>query len=202
MRSGLDYNNFYISENVHLIMGRHLEADAGGSGNGSTKKGIAPVYADRALRQGRRTGDLASRLGFLVYRGLPPIKEGEDAIYECAQGVMIDVDYGHYPYVTSSNVFPGCQHKIDKTVGVFKARPRKCYWNDIRELDYAMGVAQPDEVVMTKVDILKDREFAVITRDGKELIFTNVNDYIIFMKEQYPKLKYVSNSPQGELEKI
>jgi adenylosuccinate synthase len=185
--------DLYISHNVHLITGSHVVKDADGSGNGSTKRGIAPVYADRALRQGVRVQNNTLQLeglngstGWKGYSGLPPIKRNEeDVIFESAQGLMIDVDYGCYPYVTSSSVFPGSQHKIDRTVGVFKAytsrvgdgppnrklipeltkrgdefgtttgRERKCYWNDLAELDYAMDIVRPDELVMTKVDILR-----------------------------------------------
>jgi adenylosuccinate synthase len=57
------------------------------------------------------------------------IDNGEDLIVEGAQGVLLDVDHGTYPYVTSSNPSAGgaCTGlgigptKIDEVVGVIKA---------------------------------------------------------------------------------
>ena len=57
------------------------------------------------------------------------MKAGKDILYEGAQGTMLDVDHGSYPYVTSSNACAGgvCTGlgigptKIDGTLGVIKA---------------------------------------------------------------------------------
>lgn len=57
------------------------------------------------------------------------IKEGKKIIMEGAQGTMLDVDHGTYPFVTSSNPISGgaCvgagigPQKIDKVIGVTKA---------------------------------------------------------------------------------
>ena len=56
--------NLKISERAHVIMPYHLLMDNGlGAGQGklaagSTGRGIAPVYADKAYRHGIRVGDL------------------------------------------------------------------------------------------------------------------------------------------------
>jgi len=57
------------------------------------------------------------------------MKRGESILFEGAQGTFLDVDYGTYPYVTSSNSTAGgaCTgagigpSKIDKVLGVVKA---------------------------------------------------------------------------------
>ena len=57
------------------------------------------------------------------------LKKGKFVLYEGAQGTLLDVDFGTYPYVTSSNstvggVFTGLgigPDKIDKILGVTKA---------------------------------------------------------------------------------
>ncbi|RKY52427.1 MAG: adenylosuccinate synthase [Candidatus Neomarinimicrobiota bacterium] len=57
------------------------------------------------------------------------IGEGKNIILEGAQGTLLDIDHGTYPYVTSSNTISGnicCglgipPGKIDKIIGVFKA---------------------------------------------------------------------------------
>lgn len=57
------------------------------------------------------------------------IKEGKSVLFEGAQGAMLDIDFGTYPFVTSSNTSSGgcCTGtgvpptKIDKIIGVCKA---------------------------------------------------------------------------------
>ena len=57
------------------------------------------------------------------------IEEGKDVLFEGAQGALLDVDHGTYPYVTSSNTVAGSAcvgsgvgpTKIDKVVGITKA---------------------------------------------------------------------------------
>ncbi|MBT5855805.1 adenylosuccinate synthase [bacterium] len=57
------------------------------------------------------------------------IKAGKKIIMEGAQGAMLDVDHGTYPFVTSSNPIAGAAcvgagigpHKIDQVIGVTKA---------------------------------------------------------------------------------
>jgi adenylosuccinate synthase len=57
------------------------------------------------------------------------LAQGKRVLYEGAQGILLDVDYGTYPYVTSSSTaasgiytgagIPG--HKLDEVIGVAKA---------------------------------------------------------------------------------
>jgi adenylosuccinate synthase len=57
------------------------------------------------------------------------IKKGQKILFEGAQGTMLDIDFGTYPFVTSSNATAGgaCTgsgvppHRIDRVVGVIKA---------------------------------------------------------------------------------
>ncbi|MFU8779397.1 MAG: adenylosuccinate synthase [Kiritimatiellia bacterium] len=56
------------------------------------------------------------------------IKQGQSVLFEGAQGTMLDIDFGTYPFVTSSNATAGgaCTgsgvppHRIDRVVGVIK----------------------------------------------------------------------------------
>ncbi len=56
-------------------------------------------------------------------------KKGRDILFEGAQGTMLDIDFGTYPFVTSSNATSGgactgtgfAPHRIDKVLGVIKA---------------------------------------------------------------------------------
>ena len=57
------------------------------------------------------------------------VERGESLLFEGAQGIMLDIDFGTYPYVTSSNASAGgsCTgsgvppSRIDRVVGVLKA---------------------------------------------------------------------------------
>ncbi|MFA5023336.1 MAG: adenylosuccinate synthetase [Patescibacteria group bacterium] len=224
----------YISKNVHLIQDKHLKQDSDGSGIGSTKRGIAYVYADRALRKGIRIenikADVEKELGCTVYSGLPPFG-AESALYEGAQGIMLDVDYGNYPYVTSSSVMPSMAHKIGRTIGVMKGyvtrvgdgppytpdvpelrergkefgattgRPRKCTWLNEDDVDYAISIVQPDEIVVTKLDILDGMKIGLY-KNSKLSMFDTLDSYENYLLERFPQIKWFSKSPSGELLKV
>ena len=57
------------------------------------------------------------------------VERGESLLFEGAQGIMLDIDFGTYPYVTSSNAAAGGAStgsgvppsRIDRVVGVLKA---------------------------------------------------------------------------------
>jgi adenylosuccinate synthase len=57
------------------------------------------------------------------------VSKGESVLFEGAQGTMLDIDFGSYPFVTSSNATAGgactgtgvAPHRIDRVVGVIKA---------------------------------------------------------------------------------
>lgn len=57
------------------------------------------------------------------------IKEGKSVLFEGAQGTMLDIDFGSYPFVTSSNATAGgactgtgvSPNRIDRVIGVLKA---------------------------------------------------------------------------------
>jgi len=225
---GIKISDLHISESAHIISKEHLERDSDGSGVGSTKRGIAYAYSDKALRKGRRFKDFESFDMLNTYRGLPPIGQNESALYESAQGVMIDVNYGYYPYVTSSSVFPSMIHNIDHRIGVMKAytsrvgdgppnyrqieeltvagdeygtttgRPRRCTWLVVEEVKYAISLLQPDSVVVTKLDILKDTDINVWD-NGKLIHIGNLDNYKNFLTETFPEIDYFSESPQGDL---
>jgi adenylosuccinate synthase len=63
-RRGVDVSNLKISANAHLIMPYHVLLDSAGETKlgklsiGTTRRGIGPCYADKALRLGVRVQDL------------------------------------------------------------------------------------------------------------------------------------------------
>lgn len=225
----------YISNNVNMIKPEHKENDINGSGIGTTKRGIAYAYSDRALRKGWRAVDfpqMTNDISTFGYDGLVPMLPGETALLESAQGIMLDVDYGCYPYVTSSSVLPSIVHKVTKTIGVMKAyvsrvgdgppytddipelrdagaefgtttgRPRKCTWFSLKDIDYALSIVRPDEIVVTKLDILDSIRPKVYDMLGKLVTFESLDSYTNFLLERYPEIKWISNKPDGDLIKV
>ncbi len=140
-----------IAENAHLILPYHRlleEMEGSGAHFGTTRRGIAPTYRDKAAKIGVRAGDLLrpDRLTKRLERRLDLLKrqwpeseevakldavkltedllsvaeplaasiggataaialaldEKRNVLFEGAQGTLLDIDHGTYPYVTSS----------------------------------------------------------------------------------------------------
>jgi adenylosuccinate synthase len=179
--AGVSTERVLIDRRAHLILPFHRALDGaeeaartGGWEVGTTRRGIGPVYADKAARYGIRVGDLTdadrlrSRLALLVPRknrelaffGLPEtgvdelmavcrdwareigprivdsfplvrdaVRSGKHVLLEGQLGVMRDLDWGIYPFSTSSSptaggacvgagIPPGA---VDQVLGVVKA---------------------------------------------------------------------------------
>ena len=180
---GIDVSadNLKISDKAVICMPYHVMLDKleeerlEDKKYGSTKRGIAPVYADKYRKKGIRMGDLfdvealegkvqdivayenmliekgygqepvdwKEMLAWLVEYGetIKPFitdvgevltkaaKEGKNIMFEAQLGALRDIDFGIYPYTTSSSTLaayapigsgiPGM--KLDKTIGIVKA---------------------------------------------------------------------------------
>ena len=167
-----------IAENAHLILPYHRlleELEGSGSRFGTTRRGIAPTYSDKAKKIGLRAGDLlrpkdlerrlaqrlellrrawpeseevrrlsaselagqqldlaepfASCIGDVTTRIAEALERRENVLFEGAQGTLLDVDHGTFPYVTSSSTtFAGLGNSIgiaapdvERRLGVCKA---------------------------------------------------------------------------------
>lgn len=174
--AGISTAHLRISTRAHLVFPFHVALDAamedarGSAAHGTTRRGIWPVYADKAARVGIRAGDLlepvflrerlpdmARRASLLLERPVdgetlralcaqwqerlapmivdthPRVQEalrrGAGIILEGHLGVMRDLDWGLYPYVTSSTCLAGgaCAgagippQRISRVIGVVKA---------------------------------------------------------------------------------
>ncbi len=130
-----------ISSNAHIIFEKHIEEDKAKCGNiGTTGRGIGPCYRDKIIRHGVRMGDFVKNDSQVANLLRPFVKdtylilnkaieENKNIIIEGAQGCMLDIDHGTYPFVTSSNPTSGgaCTGlgigptKINKVIGIIKA---------------------------------------------------------------------------------
>jgi adenylosuccinate synthase len=156
---GVDLSGLRVSANAHVIMPYHLLLDTAGETRlgsaqiGTTRRGIGPCYADKALRLGIRVQDLLDEkiLKKKIVAAMEPkrlslrpfarsaeldlqsmteaylnyghaleqyvadtpkivweaLDAGQNVLFEGAQGTLLDIDHGTYPFVTSSNPVAG-----------------------------------------------------------------------------------------------
>jgi adenylosuccinate synthase len=130
-----------VSSNAHVITQEQINEDIETGGKvGTTGRGIGPCYKAKIARTGLRIAEFvkgdspeAERLRPLVrdtYIALnEALEQGKNILVEGAQGTMLDIDHGTYPYVTSSNPSAGgaCTGlgigptKINKVIAIMKA---------------------------------------------------------------------------------
>jgi adenylosuccinate synthase len=147
---GADVTRVKISDRAHVVLPRHAQADRaaeearGPRALGTTGRGIGPAYVDKVARSGvlfadrdggavRPLRNWAAKLAPHVVDGVAYIHEklaaGKRILLEGAQGSLLDVSYGTYPYVTSSHTIAGgaCiglgigPSAIGRVIGVVKA---------------------------------------------------------------------------------
>ena len=111
-----------IAKNTHVITKEHIEEDSKDTEIGTTKCGNGPAYRDKYGRVGVRAEEIKDLEPFLIdiYDELhkaPSTPEGKYELdpelhrecsepvilFEGAQGFGLDIDWGDYPYVTSSH---------------------------------------------------------------------------------------------------
>ena len=90
----------------------------------------ACIDADDLVRESLSFGQqLAPMVGDITVELTDCIKQGDSILFEGAQGTMLDIDHGTYPYVTSSNTTAGAASTgsgvgpmlIDGILGIAKA---------------------------------------------------------------------------------
>lgn len=134
-------NNLVLSQNAHIIQEKHIEEDKEkGKKIGTTSRGIGPCYTDKIRRTGMKVFDYIKQDNKLSNKIKPlvndvsiiinkNIEQEKNILIEAAQGALLDIDHGTYPFVTSSNPIAGgaCTGlgfgptKINHVLGVMKA---------------------------------------------------------------------------------
>lgn len=94
----------FIAENTHVITDAHLEEDGKDTKIGTTKRGNGPAYRDKYNRDGQLAKDDPDLKEYTVnlYEEFHENKETR-VLCEGAQGFELDIDWGDYPFVTSSH---------------------------------------------------------------------------------------------------
>jgi adenylosuccinate synthase len=161
----------FISENAHIITSNHKLDDKLKNGHiGTTMKGIGPAYVSKIDRKGLLVKNIFDEDRMGGYMLVDEFKEGIEylrqlnivpsnwlrnqngkILAEGAQGSMLDIDHGTYPYVTSSNTTSGyapvglamSPRSINRIYGIFK-----CYLTRVGTGDL---VTQLDDEVGDKI---------------------------------------------------
>ena len=103
---GIDTDGLiFIANNAHIITDAHLEEDGKDTTIGTTKRGNGPAYRDKYDRQGTLAAEALVGTPYLIdmYRELHETDEESVVLCEGAQGFGLDIDWGDYPFVTSSH---------------------------------------------------------------------------------------------------
>ena len=96
----------FIAHNAHVITRAHKAEDAKKGGKiGTTGQGNGPAYRDKYGRTGVRAADVPALKPYIIdlydewFSGTKSLK----ILAEGAQGFGLDIDWGDYPFVTSSH---------------------------------------------------------------------------------------------------
>lgn len=100
-----------IASNTHVITDFHMAQDGQDEVIGTTKRGNGPAYRDKYARKGIRAIEIPELEPYIVdmYTELhdSPFYDESVILFEGAQGFGLDIDWGDYPYVTSSHCTVG-----------------------------------------------------------------------------------------------
>src|SRR6188472_3915288 len=133
VRNGINVDGrLFVSDKAHLILPYHRDLDLlsearrGERKIGTTSRGIGPAYEDKIARRGIRLvhdtmmewESVLAQVVDIGRRLTPMVRDvslmlsnafaaGKSVLFEGAQGTLLDIDHGTYPYVTSSNASIG-----------------------------------------------------------------------------------------------
>ena len=122
-KEGFNTSLVRVSPKAHIITEKHLIYDKLHLKEmlGTTGQGIAPAYSDKMLRVGKLARDYIDKQ--YIWNG----DLHGNILCEGAQSFWLDINYGEYPYVTSSETLPysACSlgfspKKIRDIIGVAK----------------------------------------------------------------------------------
>jgi len=173
------------------LLARLDEANGQIASLGGEKCELEPLL-DWTLKLGER---MAPYVGDASASVAQEMSRGRAVLFEGAQGTLLDIDHGTYPYVTSSNTVAGNAAvgsgigptAIHSVIGITKAyttrvgngplptelfgattgRPRRCGWLDALVLRYAVRVNGLSGLAITKLDVLTGFEKILVASSYK-----------------------------------
>jgi len=173
-KGGIDTSLIKIASNCHLITTDHLAEDNKDKKIGTTKKGNGPAYRNKYNRTGLLAKDALELEPFLIdlYEEFHE-RDNVKILCEGAQGFQLDIDWGDYPYVTSShcvaasallNGIPpqavrniwGVGKVYDTYVGQKSFEPKDPIFAELREIgeEYGATTGRPRQCNWLNLDAL------------------------------------------------
>tara|TARA_A100001515_G_scaffold132504_1_gene120981 strand:- start:851 stop:1846 length:996 start_codon:yes stop_codon:yes gene_type:complete len=173
-KNGFDISKVKVSPRAHIVSRLHIDEDAEKLAKklGTTSKGIAPCYADKMARKGVLAKDV------IPYWMMWDENLSGKVLCEGAQGIWLDVDFGNYPYVTSSTTLPHGACSLG-----FPIQMIRNIWGAAKVYDTRSGV-DPDfpESLLNDPELLKiadlGHEFGVTTGRRRKVNWLNLNKLI------------------------
>ena len=171
---GFDTSILNIAENAHIITQNHIDEDSKDTKIGTTRTGNGPCYRDKYARTGLRAKDIPELTPYLINMHDLIHSESKKFLAEGAQGYWLDIDFGDYPYVTSSNTGVGAVlnngfnfKQIGNVVGVIK-----CYSTYVG----AKGYQKEDE----RFEVLREigQEYGATTGRPRQIDWLNLDEVI------------------------
>jgi len=212
VNSGIEVTpkNLLISSKAHIILPEHILKDSeqekarAKTKIGTTGRGIGPAYMDKVSRNGKRMEDInefpefSHKLKKYIISTQEFLRSeldnNKNILLEGAQGSLLDIDHGSYPFVTSSNSTIGgaltgtglVPSDINETIGIFKA-----YSTRVGEGPFPSEINKFDAIA--KHLLKKGHEFGTTTgrerrcgwfdmKSAKHSIMTNGFNKIAIMK--------------------
>jgi len=165
--------HLFVDKRAHIIQSKHFFEDLQDTIIGTTKTGNGPAYRDKYGRKGIRVETRSGINKIDIYEELYGDQECK-ILFEGAQGFELDIDWGDYPYVTSSHCTVGSAilngvppQKITKIYGIAKAY-RTYVGNKAFEV--------PSDIFD---DIRKlGNEYGATTGRKRQINWLNINDLI------------------------
>jgi adenylosuccinate synthase len=169
---GFDTSLLKIARNAHIITQEHIDEDSKDTKIGTTRTGNGPCYRDKVSRTGIRAEYIPELEPYLIdmyslIHSLP-----KKFLAEGAQGYWLDIDFGDYPFVTSSNTGVGAvlnngfnYKQVRDVVGVIK-----CYSTYVG----AKGYQKDDE----RFEMLREigQEYGATTGRPRQIDWLNLNE--------------------------
>lgn len=168
----------YVDPDAFLVLPEHKEEDKKSNGHiGSTNRGIGPAYKYKMARSSFRIRDISYNLyptGYVACEELKKLGvnfvssyqlrnefQKDSILFEGAQGILLDINHGIYPYVscgdaTIAGIYASgfAKSKIDKVYGV-----TKCYTTKVGEGPFPTEASQEDALLLRE----KGKEYGATT---------------------------------------
>jgi adenylosuccinate synthase len=168
----------YIARNAHVITDDHLMEDRQDNAIGTTKRGNGPAYRDKYSRKGVRAEQVKELQPYLI--DLHEEFYGQDTrvycriLFEGAQGFGLDVDWGDYPYVTSSHCTVG-----GAVLNGVPPRYIRNVWGVAKIYETYVGAKkfEPDEPIFGKIREL-GAEYGATTGRPRQCNWLNMQELV------------------------